>query len=498
MRPRYLTSLLLLLAFVVAGCGDRGSPRLSSNDVAAAGELRLSVDEAADILLQAQGLPNDADVVRALAEFWADYTLLALAVNREGELERMDLSSILEPQEKQSLVMLLRNDVIDDELEISDEEVDRYYEEDRPGEEVRARHILLMWPADATMAQEDSVRAQATQLRDRARAGANFASLATEYSEDPGSAARGGDLDYFPRGMMVEPFEEAAFSLPVGEVSDLVETQYGVHIIRVEDRRRPSLDEIRDELREMMRQERVMVAESIFVADARDAAGIEIEAGAPGLMREAARAHETGLSGRAAGQTLATWDGGRFTAGEFLEFLETQAPGLIPQIDGAADGDLRGLLENLVQSEVLVAEARRRGLQVDPDETRETVEAILAQYRQLAETIGVDGIEPEDGESLTRAIDRRVKAIMNEVVRGDIDIFPLQQLALPLRSHFGYRIGDAGVERTVERVEARRGEGGMEEFEFPDGMESFELPDLDFPDPDGDTPDADAPDAPDA
>jgi parvulin-like peptidyl-prolyl isomerase len=66
--------------------------------------------------------------------------------------------------------------------------------------------------------------------------GADFAALATEWSGDPGSAQRGGDLDYFPRGVMVAPFEEAAFSTEPGQVSEIVESQFGLHIIRVEDR----------------------------------------------------------------------------------------------------------------------------------------------------------------------------------------------------------------------------------------------------------------------
>ncbi len=483
MRPRYTTILPLFLALAVAGCGDRDGPRLSANDVAAAADLRLTVDEAADLLAPVAGLPNDPEVVQALAEFWIDYTLLALAVNEEGGLDRLDLSSIVDPQAKQGLVMRLRDEVIDDDIEISDDEIDDFWESDRPGEEVRARHILLMYPTDATQAQRDSVRALAEDLRDRARAGANFAALATEWSDDTGSAARGGDLDYFPRGMMVPPFEEAAFSTEPGQVSDIVESQFGLHVIRVEDRRRPELPDIRENLRAQLQQERTLQAESIFVAGINEAASIEKADNAPSVMREVARSADTGLSRRAANQVLASYQGGRFTAGDFLEFLQTQAPGLIPQVEPAGDEDLLGLLDNLLQSEVLVAEARRRGITPDADESRELEDGIREQYRQVAEAIGILDLPRESGESLSQAVDRRIMELMGEVVRGEVEVFPLQQLSIPLRKRYGYRIATDALETTVARVEARRADGGIQ---LPEGMpEGFQLPET-LPPPDGD------------
>jgi len=459
MRRPYATFLLLLILLVTAACGDRSGPRLSSADLAAAGDLRFSIEDAARMLAPVETLPADPEVVRALAEFWTDYTLLALLVNREGDLENLDLSSILEPQESQSMVLQLRDLVIDDDIEISDADLESVFETERPGEEVRARHILLLFPPDATQAQRDSIQALAEDLRQRAVGGADFAALATEWSEDPGSAQRGGDLDYFPRGIMVAPFEEAAFSTPPGEISDLVESQFGLHIIRVEDRRSPSLDEIRDELRASLRQERVMQAESIFVADIEEAANLRPQEGAAAIMREVAEGSGTPLSGRAASRALVRYQGGTFTAGDFEDFLATQPPNLRMQIATAADPDLEGLLDNLVRSELLVAEARRQGIEPDQEESRTVSEGIRAQYRQFAESIGIANLERGEGETLNRAVDRKIREVLEQVIRGETDVFPLQGLALPLRARYGATISDEGVERTAARIEALRAEG---------------------------------------
>lgn len=411
------------------------------------------------MLAPVETLPNDPDVVRALADFWTDYTLLALALHGPGGLEALDLSSITGPQEKQSLVMRLREEVIDDNVEVSDAEVETFFEEERPGEEVRARHILLLFPPDATQAQRDSVQALAADLRARAVGGANFAALAQEFSEDPGSASRGGDLDYFPRGVMVPAFEAAAFATPPGQISEVVESQFGLHIIRVEDLRTASLDELREEIRGLLRQDRVLAAESTFVADTENAANVRVEEGAVALLREVAQVEGEVLPRRTGQRVLARYEGGTFTAADFQEFLSSQPPGVGAQVQAASDQDLRGLLDNLVRSEVLVAEARRRGIEPDLEETRQIVDGLKEQYRQVAEAIGILELERQEGESVNRAVERRIREVLEQVIRGEVDVFPLQGLALPLRTQFGTALSDEGVDRTVQRIEVLRGEG---------------------------------------
>lgn len=101
------------------------------------------------------------------------------------------------------------------------------------GEQIHARHILVSVASDAS--EEDSAAAlsKAISLTQRLRAGEDFAALAAQYSDDTGSGQQGGDLGFFPRGQMVSEFEDVAFSLPIGEISDPVKSQFGYHIIEV-------------------------------------------------------------------------------------------------------------------------------------------------------------------------------------------------------------------------------------------------------------------------
>jgi peptidyl-prolyl cis-trans isomerase C len=104
------------------------------------------------------------------------------------------------------------------------------------GESVRASHILIMANEKSTEAEKKAARTKIEGVLKRAKAGEDFAALAKEHSQD-GSAQQGGDLNFFRRGQMVPPFEQAAFSLKPGEISDVVETQFGYHIIKVTERK---------------------------------------------------------------------------------------------------------------------------------------------------------------------------------------------------------------------------------------------------------------------
>ena len=108
---------------------------------------------------------------------------------------------------------------------------------DRMAEEVRASHILIK--ADAGSTPEDTLRAWELihELREKVVAGADFATLARQYSEDPSARQNGGNLGYFSALQMVHQFEDAAFTTPVGEISDVLRTQFGYHILKVHDRR---------------------------------------------------------------------------------------------------------------------------------------------------------------------------------------------------------------------------------------------------------------------
>ncbi len=144
---------------------------------------------------------------------------------------------------------------------------ERAEEYDRP-EQVRARHILVRLPDDADAETEAAAREKMDGIVKRIGEGADFVDVALEVSEDTGSKDQGGDLGFFPRGRMVPPFEEAAFSLEPGATSEVIRTTHGLHLIRVEERQAAMVvpfEEVRDEIaRDLIRRE-----EAIGLARAR-------------------------------------------------------------------------------------------------------------------------------------------------------------------------------------------------------------------------------------
>ncbi|MBN1239164.1 MAG: SurA N-terminal domain-containing protein, partial [Gammaproteobacteria bacterium] len=170
-------------------------------------------------------------------------------------------------------VELRRADVAS-EIEVTDEELEDYYaqrrEEFRTDEERRARHILITSADGETPEQTE---ARAAELVEQIRSGeAEFEDLAARVSDDPGTAEQGGDLGWIAPGMLAGPFEDALFEMEVGEVRGPVETDFGYHVIKLEDVREgeeQSLDEVRDDLLEQYRTER---ADDLFYELANDLA----------------------------------------------------------------------------------------------------------------------------------------------------------------------------------------------------------------------------------
>jgi peptidyl-prolyl cis-trans isomerase D len=150
------------------------------------------------------------------------------------------------------------------QAQVSDKDLADVYDSDKNTRfmtpaRVHARHILFSVSGDAPAEERAKVRQTASDILTRARNGEDFAALAKAYSQDTATASKGGDLGTFSRGRMVKPFEEAAFNLLAGGISDLVETPFGVHIIKAEEvlpeQARP-LDEVKEEIHQELIQER--------------------------------------------------------------------------------------------------------------------------------------------------------------------------------------------------------------------------------------------------
>lgn len=171
---------------------------------------------------------------------------------------------------------------VGDKISVKEDEVEAYYrthkDEFTAPEMVRARHILIMANASASDEDKKKAKSKAGDVLKRIKAGENFAGIASELSDDPGSKAKGGDLGFFSKGRMVPEFEKAAFALKPGGVSDIVETQFGYHIIKVEEKKEPVLepyDKVKDRVRDKILNQTRETQIAGFIEKAMKDAGVE-------------------------------------------------------------------------------------------------------------------------------------------------------------------------------------------------------------------------------
>ena len=221
---------------------------------------------------------SEADVDAALEELRGGFPSEA---EFEESLKQVGMTvEDLREQIRGQLVTQAIIDMVAGEIEVSDEEVQAYYEEN----EVQFTETAAVKAAHILFATEDKETAERVlgEINDGAdlqevRDGADFASLAEQYSIDPASAEKGGDLGW-PSTPYVPEFQEALDQLEMGEISDLVETVFGWHIITVLDEREErvrTLDEAREEIEQIIRQQRQAEAFQQFVNELTEAAEIE-------------------------------------------------------------------------------------------------------------------------------------------------------------------------------------------------------------------------------
>ncbi|MCX7256872.1 MAG: SurA N-terminal domain-containing protein [Polaromonas sp.] len=223
---------------VLAGVGGSALASSAAADLALNAyfekrEIQLARFNAADFVAKLN--PTDAD----LEKFYKDNEKLFLAPEQASiEYVQLDL------------------DTVKKTITVNEADLKTYYDANAKrlssAEERRASHILIASPATAPAAEREKAKAKAQELLTQVKKSPDtFADVARKNSQDPGSAANGGDLEFFPRGAMVKPFEDAAFSMKKGDISEVVASDFGFHIIKLTDiktAKQRSFEEMRAEL----------------------------------------------------------------------------------------------------------------------------------------------------------------------------------------------------------------------------------------------------------
>lgn len=248
---------LIGLGILLVGCSNAGG---EDKVLAQVNDETLTLKEfnqqLSELPPQYQRMLKTKGAYEEIVDQWINTRLLVEEAKQMGLDKREDIEKKLADIKNQILAEEVIKERILNEVKIDETEVEKYYadhkEDFNPQVEVRARHILIKVNEDADTPTITKAEKKAEEILGKVKApGADFAELAGKYSEDP-MAEKGGDLGFFSEGQMVKPFEQAAFALEEGEISDLVRTQFGFHIIKLEEKRGASpkeLEEIKEEVK---------------------------------------------------------------------------------------------------------------------------------------------------------------------------------------------------------------------------------------------------------
>ena len=449
--------VLALSATTLAACGGLGEAFSAHTDiVATAGSQQLTVTRLGDLLGKAKmQIPLNREVALLLArDLWVPYQLLGVAAARADSLK--DTKAI-----DASAAAMLENARLGRFMEsvAAKFPVEQGSEASylaAKGGLYSARHILFEVPQGSAPGVKESVRTKAAAVLAKLNS-ANFAEMANKYSQDPGNAQKknGGDLGVFPLGGMVKPFGDALAKLKPDEISPLVETQFGFHIIQ-----RNAWDRAKTDYATQSGGRSRQVAESTYIAQIQAGSHIKLKSDAATTMKEVAK---DPIASRTSKMVLATYNGGELTAGRIALVLlaSPQSGRLVQQIQGAPDSLVTQYVTNMTQREVLLKRADSSKIVVTPEELVSLHRDFLQAVAQSWTALGVDpksladsGKTPAEREKLAAA---RVEAFLDRVMSGEIQPLPIPSpLQIVLMDRFEAKVNATGIDRALERAASLR------------------------------------------
>jgi parvulin-like peptidyl-prolyl isomerase len=442
-RPVYLTLLALL---ALPACGALKDAFTAHSDIVArAGNQELTVDQLAALMANSE-VPLRPDVARTIAQIWVNYQLLAQAgaagdtLGTNADADAGMWSSIAQ----------LRTRKLYDQISVAFPQPDpsQYEQKYNEGELLAASHILLSkQPEGFGPTQNDSIRREAERLARTVNAG-NFARVAQQRSQDPGSRERGGNYGVFPRGQMVPEFDQGILSVPPGGITGVVETQFGYHIIR-----RSTWAEAREQFSEAYPAMLTQKAESVYVTRLEEAANVQVRSAAPKVVKAIAEDIDSYRDDRT---VLATSRRGNLSAGRMAQWIAAFPPQsqMRPQIMEAPDSLLPRLVENIMRSELLLKQADSANIQLDSADLAGIrssffggVTGVMRQLELAPEQLAGAG---EDRAAREKAGAEKVNAYLTGLLNNQGQYVEVpEQLAVVLREKFESRVVTAGLDRAL-------------------------------------------------
>jgi len=441
--------VLAASVLVLAGCSNFGDLFSAHADVAAtAAGQTLTAEQLAEMMGRAKGAQMTVETAEFIATVWSDYTLFSQAVARDRlGTDSATVAKVLWPQVAEAKGAVWYDTLSARREQIPAGAADAAYLADT----VRVlQHILFGVQATASPEDRAAAREKGRLALAQLQRGAEFSLLAGELSDDPGSKRNGGWLPPAKKGAYVTAFDSAAWRLAPGQMTGLVETPFGYHIIR-----RPTMEESRDQILAYLLQDAARRLDSIYMDSLAVQYDLAVKDGAPALMRSALL-DKTGM--RKSKKALSTYTGGSLTVGEYLRWLSALPPQFGAQVKDATDEQLMQFARALSTNQLLLRQADSAGITLPPDQWN----AMEASYRGVVDTLKLSlglGADVTDANVPVKEREKvaqlKVDDFFNRVFEQTARLRPLPgALGDVLRDQEGGKISQPGLARAVELAQA--------------------------------------------
>ena len=446
---------LAVLALALVGCeGMRDAFSAHADEAARASGQRLTTERLAELVAHAKRIPLNQNTLSSLAYVWVDYALFASALARNDSLA--DSATVLAaawPLVSQLKWEKFHDRLITGRADLSRAQVDSAF--DAGGARV-FQHILLRVPADPEpdVERERRSRMEGLLRQIRARNGANFGQLARQHSEDPGSKGAGGYLGVTEReDAFVDEFSNAAWALGPGEVSEVVRTPYGFHVIR-----RPPLGEVRDSFQSGLEGRLLLRFDSLYLDSLKRARRVGVKGDAPATARQAVQNLSAAWDDDA---VLVKYRGGAFRVRDLVRWLHALDPQYAQGFANASDEQVTGFLELLTQRSILISQADSAGITMTPEDWGHIRAEHDSSLTVLQSALGLSAQALADSATDVGARERlaaaRVHDYLERILSNRAQFVPVPPfLAAALRARSEWTVSAAGVAQAVSRAEALR------------------------------------------
>lgn len=441
--------LVAALAVVLGGC--KGEAFSTKPGVAATADgQELTAERVAAILTSAKGIKLEPMAADFVANLWVDYMLFAQAVAK-GDLktDSVTVAEALWPGIADARSRRWHDTVVARRAKVTDAQIDSAFAADQSR---AVQHILVSADKNASADIKAAARKKADSLLTVVRGGGDFAAIARQHSQDPGSAAKGGIYPPAPKGQWAPEFDKAIWSLTPGQISGIVTTDFGYHIIR-----RPTATESRDLWRTALSEAQVPTIDSLYFEETIKSANMKVANDAVAHMRAALADLDDKRDDKS---KLITYDGGEFRTTDFVRWVRAitgdpgQGPQRLEQFRAAPDSDLVNFAKRLTESALVLRDAEKNNIQLTAEEWKQLqttfaaeIDSIKVHMGLTAEALDSTASEKDRRKAAALKVDQYFDALVSGKER--LRVLP-GMLAYALRGKQDFSINQTGLKRGLD------------------------------------------------